>query len=72
MWTTTRALSPLSHYTILKISIEGIWRQVHCFVTSQECTSLTGIVDLLLGLPWMYDIDATIAIWEAAIYVGDS
>ena len=33
---------------------------------------MTGIADLLLGLLWMYDVDATITIQEAAIYVGDS
>jgi hypothetical protein len=29
-------------------------------------------VDILLGLPWLWDVDAHILIWNATIRVGDT
>ena len=71
MKTATGAKVILTHFAILHISVEGIWRDAYFFVVLNTSFP-TEVSDLLLGLPWLYMVDATIAIWESTIYVGDS
>jgi hypothetical protein len=63
----------LLHYWIfLEIGIEGIWRTIRLFV-GPESINTSGIDDLslILGLLWLYAVNATFLIRGSSILVGD-
>jgi len=64
----------LLHYWIfLEIGIEGIWRTIRLFVGPESTsTSETDDLSLILGLPWLYAVNATFSIRGSSILVGDS
>ena len=60
----------LQHWVTFDFCCEGLWRTVRCFVNP----TIPGISDfprLLLGLPWLYDINAVISIRGSFIQIGD-
>jgi hypothetical protein len=62
--------SPLSAYTTFMMGVNGIWRRVFAFIRPVSKGN-EGELFLLLGLPWLDDVDAKIHIRQSAIEIGD-
>ncbi|POS83490.1 hypothetical protein EPUL_004983, partial [Erysiphe pulchra] len=60
----------LTHYAELKIGVHGIWRRVEAFVRLFSEDNKEDI-HLLLGLPWLFTVDAKIKIKDSLIEIGD-
>ncbi|KAH7374412.1 hypothetical protein B0T11DRAFT_64 [Plectosphaerella cucumerina] len=60
---------PLTHFTKLSVTVEDIIREVWAVVRPEGV--LEGGVKLLLGLPWLWQVDAKIGIREAQLMIGD-
>ncbi|POS81830.1 hypothetical protein EPUL_006096, partial [Erysiphe pulchra] len=68
MGTANGESTPLYQYAEIKICVEDIWRTIQVFVrppTSNDRSTL------ILGLPWLYDVDASIKIRKFQIEIGD-
>ena len=62
----------LKHWVWLNVGCENIWRQISCFVAPQIYISGSGEhFSLLLGIPWLWMVNAFIAIRYSTIYIGD-
>jgi hypothetical protein len=68
--TADRNSSALLAYTSFMIGVNGIWRRVYAFIRP-ELKNNQGELSLLLGLPWLDDVDAKIHIRQSAIEIGD-
>ena len=59
----------------LSVGVKGIWRDVRCLITPEVATVTPdgGIerVNLILGLPWLFSVDALIGIRGSNISIGD-
>ncbi|KAI0992116.1 hypothetical protein K3495_g16070, partial [Podosphaera aphanis] len=62
--------SQLTEFCKLQICTQGVWRKVWCFI--RPGTHDDGDFHLLLGLPWLNDVDAKIFIRSSYIEIGDS
>jgi len=62
--------SPLIAYTTFMMGVKGIWRRVFAFIRP-ESRANNGELSLLLGLPWLDDVDAKIHIRNSTIEIGD-
>ena len=65
----------LEYWVWLVVGVEGIWRTIRCFVAPQV-VSVTNegrsqYLGLILGIPWLYSVNATISIRLSTIYIGD-
>lgn len=65
----------LQHWVWLHIGVEGIWRNIRCFV-APEVVAVTEsgraeYLSLILGIPWLYSVDASISIRQSTIFIGD-
>ena len=63
------------YWVWLMIAVEGIWRNIRCFV-APEVVSVTEsgrseYLSLILGIPWLYSVDAHISIRQSTIFIGD-
>lgn len=69
MRTASGQLNPLLGWCSVSIGVEGVWRDIKCFVSPP-----TGKVHLilLLGIPWFHSVDAKISVREAAITIGNA
>jgi hypothetical protein len=64
--------TPLTHFVSLNIGVTNVWRITCCFVNTKENTpSGPGNLDLLLGIPWLYDINTIISLRTSTIELGD-
>src|SRR5271168_1677085 len=61
--------SHLDSYVTFKMRVLGIWRVVHAVIRPTDHDK--GDLSLLLGLPWLYDVDAKIGIKESIVVIGD-
>ncbi|SLM36249.1 hypothetical protein LPUS_05745 [Lasallia pustulata] len=63
----------LHHWVYLDLGVEDIWRQICCFVASELPFAVPGMehLSLLLGIPWLYSVNATIGIRGSRIEIGD-
>ena len=63
----------LHHWVYLEIGVEGIWRQIRCFVAPELASPVSGAehLSLLLGIPWLYSVNAIIGIRGSKIEIGD-
>ncbi|SLM35366.1 hypothetical protein LPUS_04613 [Lasallia pustulata] len=63
----------LHHWVYLDLGVEDIWRQICCFVAPELPFPVPGMehLSLLLGIPWLYSVNATIGIWGSRIEIGD-
>lgn len=67
----------LHHWVHLELGVEGIWRKICCFVAPElssaapASSSGTEHLSLLLGIPWLYSVYATIGICGSRIEIGD-
>ncbi|POS82108.1 hypothetical protein EPUL_006661 [Erysiphe pulchra] len=62
----------LSHFVSFRIGVCGIWRRIDAFV--RPVFKKGGELDLhlLLGLPWLHEVNASIYIRDSKIILGDS
>ena len=61
----------LHYWVSLDVGVEGLWRTVRCFVGPDGRAGQSRL-SLLLGLPWLYAVNAMIDIRGSRILVGDS
>lgn len=74
MRTADQRDTPLKEWTEFWIGTAGIWRHVRCFVslhTSLPGSAKSGHFSLLLGLPWLFSVNAYLSIRESRISIGD-
>ncbi|OJD21207.1 hypothetical protein ACJ73_07455 [Blastomyces percursus] len=56
----------------IEIAVQGIWREVPFFVsTSPRRTSISSN-DVLLGIPWLFDVNARLDIRRGVMVIGDT
>ncbi len=65
----------LQHWVWLHLGVEGIWRNIRCFVAPEVVSvtesGRTEYLGLILGIPWLYSVDASISIRLSTIFIGD-
>ena len=62
----------LHHWVYLEIGVEGIWRTIRCFVAPDlDLPQKPDHLSLLLGIPWLYSVNAIIGIRGSRIEIGD-
>ena len=64
----------LDYWTEFTITTSGISRLIRCFIAPRVTiagSSRSGHFNLLLGLPWLFSINAHISIRESKITIGD-
>ncbi|OJD23606.1 hypothetical protein ACJ73_05042 [Blastomyces percursus] len=71
MKTATKVESLLHFWAEIDIAVEGIWRKVPCFVSSSPKRTAIASNDLLLGIPWLFDVNARMDIRRGALIIGD-
>ena len=74
MHTADHRDTPLEYWTEFWVNTEGISRQVRCFVSpaiNLPGSARSGHFSLLLGLPWLFSVNAHISIRDSKISVGD-
>ena len=66
----------LQHWVWLRVSVEGIVRDIRCFVAPElPHTTSSGEIEylsLILGIPWLYSVDGQISVRQSRILVGDA
>ncbi|POS84042.1 hypothetical protein EPUL_002841 [Erysiphe pulchra] len=70
MQTADGNLTTLRTFAVFKLGVAGIWRTVHAYIRLKP-RSGTDTISLILGLPWLYSVKATINIFENCIAIGD-
>ena len=77
MKTADRRETTLYHYVCLELGVEDVWRSIYCFVAPQfregrkRREFLSEESHILLGIPWLFDVNAVIRIREFKVEVGD-
>ena len=63
----------LHHWVHLELGVEGIWRNIQCFVAPELPSPAPGTehLSLLLGILWLYSVNATIGIRGSRIEISD-
>lgn len=61
----------LQHIVKFTLNIQGIIRPVQAFVAPPDNNTSASWFSLLLGIPWLYQVDATIRIRQFAVTIGD-
>lgn len=64
----------LHSWTELTLEVEGIIRTIKCFIGPESYDLFGNIIEqyrLLLGLPWLYSVNAVINIRSSSIQIGD-
>lgn len=71
----------LYHWVLLNVGVQSIWRKIRCFVSSAITSLPTAShppllatnepLSLLLGIPWLYSVNAQLSIRRSKIEVGD-
>ena len=67
--------TPLKYWTEFNVTVSGLSRQVRSFVSPRVSiagSSTSGHYSLLLGLPWLFSVNAFISIRHSKITIGDS
>ncbi|RKF60315.1 hypothetical protein OnM2_052064 [Erysiphe neolycopersici] len=60
----------LKEFTCFNVGVSGIWRQVYALIRSYDKKG-SGELNLLLGLPWLYEVNAVISVSTSSIVIGD-
>ncbi|KAI6246136.1 hypothetical protein HI914_05621 [Erysiphe necator] len=60
----------LKEFTYFNLGVSGIWRRVYAFIRPYDKKS-SGELHLLLGLPWLYEVNAVISVRTSSIVIGD-
>lgn len=72
----------LHHWVSLDVGVQDIWSQIRCFVSpavtnpsntlrTPESSESLEPLSLLLGIPWLYSVNAQLSIRHSKIEVGD-
>ncbi|OJD10104.1 hypothetical protein ACJ73_09936 [Blastomyces percursus] len=72
MRTATKVESLLHFWAEVHVGVEGIWRKVPCFVSSSPRRTALALNDLLLGIPWLFDVNAKMDIRRGSLIIGDT
>ena len=70
METVDRRDTLLLHWCSFEFGTEGLWRTVNCFI-QPKVPGIEDVPRLLLGLPWLYDVNAKITIRGSSVQIGD-
>ena len=68
----------LLEYVNMHLGVSGIWRDIQCFLLPDAkpsqilTTAQKDKVQLLLGIPWLFDVNAIIHIKDSMIQIGDA
>ena len=63
----------LLHWVLLEVGVQGIWRKIRCFL-GPDLPLVPGHsehLSLLLGIPWLFAVNAFISIRQSKIMLGD-
>ncbi|KAI0996638.1 hypothetical protein K3495_g11544 [Podosphaera aphanis] len=63
--------TPLLEFVKCTVGIGGVWRTIYAF-KRPEILGKTDPTHLLLGLPWLFSVDARINIWQFTLEIGDT
>lgn len=67
--------TPLELWVWLEVGVQQLWRKIRCFVSPSVINPLYSIatkpLSLLLGIPWLYSVNAQISIRSSTIEIGD-
>lgn len=63
----------MDHFVTLCVGVNDIWRTITCFVLPETQSNIlpNAGLQLLLGLPWLYAVNAHIDIRNFTIEIGD-
>ena len=63
----------LKHFVTFELGVSNVWRMVQCFVLCKDTAKQhsSDEVQLLLGMPWLYDANAVINIRDSSVDIGD-
>ncbi|OJD09665.1 hypothetical protein ACJ73_10158 [Blastomyces percursus] len=71
MKTATKVESLLHFWAEIEIAVQGIWRKVPFFVSTSSKKTTVSSNDLLLGIPWLFDVNARLDIRKGVMVIGD-
>ena len=71
MRTTDNKETALQHIVIFTLNVQGIIRPVQAFIAPPDNNTSASWFSLLLGIPWLYQVDSTIRIRQFAVTIGD-
>lgn len=71
MRTADNKETTLQHIVKFTLNVQEIIRPVQAFVAPPDNNTSASWFSLLLGIPWLYQVDATIRIRQFAVTVGD-
>ena len=64
--------TPMKYFIDLQVGVQNIWRETRAFVAPEQTGSVVSQpISLLLGLPWLWAVDARFGIRQSRIDVGD-
>ncbi|RKF65978.1 hypothetical protein OnM2_000012 [Erysiphe neolycopersici] len=70
MQTADGSITQLNDFAVLIVGVGNIYRKIHAFIRP-ELSNQPDSTSLLLGLPWLYSVDATIKIRDFSLTIGD-
>ena len=75
MRTADHKYTSLQFWVWLEVGVQQLWRKIRCFVSPSVINPLSSIgtepLSLLLGIPWLYSVNARISIRSSTIEIGD-
>ena len=75
MCTTDHKNTLLEFWIWLEVSVQQLWRKLRCFISPSVINPLSSIatapLNLLLGIPWLYLVNAQISIRSSIIEIVD-
>ena len=74
MRTADNREAPLTYWVSLIVGVAGLWRDIQCFIGpiyADRNYTITS-VGLLLGLPWLFNVNAVMTIRGSQIEIGDA
>ena len=69
--TTDNKETALQHIVKFTLNVQGIIRPVQAFIAPPDNNTSASWFSLLLGIPWLYQVDATVRIRQFAVTIGD-
>lgn len=67
--------TPLQFWVWLEVGVQQLWGKVRCFVSPSLVNPLSSIgtepLSLLLGIPWLYSVNAEISVRNSTIKIDD-